>query len=590
MLRTNPLVWLLILLQLAAVVLGWRWEGRPIDIGIDAPADHFNSLSFAPYHPSESPLTGRYPTTAEIDGDLALLAPQINAIRTYASSEGSTDVPALVKKHGLKMWEGIWLSGDRAKNQREIAAGIAAAQKYGDVIDRVVVGNEVLLRQDLPPAELIGDIDEVRSQISQPVTYADVQDFWLEFPEVAKHVDIITVHLLPYWENDPTGISGAVRHLDDVYQMMQRKFPGKKIAIGETGWPSRGRWRDAAAPSIVNETRFVREFIALSIKRGFEYNLIEAFDQNWKAIGEGTVGSRWGLWTAERNLKIPLKGPVSDDPYWPDHAALSAVCALLLMLYGLSGPRMKLAAAAPLTFVCTLLGAAMGYGIGETWPDIYSLDHGLAAAVNLPLQFLLAVLAVRRFRLRLLGQPLPAPVNGDHATRFMRDLVLMRWQPIGASALFEDLNFIFAWTALFQQVLLVVDGRYRDFPLATFAVPVVVILLRALTADLPRRDGGREELWLGIPLVLLAIINVIQEPLGETIAHWGGLLQGGSGLGALAAGLAKLATALPRIFLDGLDNIQGVAWNIMVLIMALPLLLRWPARNAGSVAVRSGEA
>ena len=531
---------ILVLLQLALVVLAWRWVGRPVPAGPDAPTPHFNSLSFAPYRPGESPLTGRYPTADEIDADLALLAPKVNAIRTYASSEGSVNVPELAQKHGIKMWEGIWLSGDRAKNQREINAGVAAANIYPGTIDRVVVGNEVLLRRDLPENELIADIDEVRAQISQPVTYADVQDFWIEFPEVARHVDIVTVHLLPYWENNPTDIEGAVRHIDDVYKQMHALFPTKRIAIGETGWPSRGRWRDAAAPSIVNEAKFVREFMALSAREGFDYNLIEAFDQNWKAIGEGTVGSRWGLWTAERQRKFPLSGSVSGDPAWIAHAVLSACCSALMLMIGFSGGRaLPWRVSIPLSFMAVLLGTAVSYGIAETWPDLYTLDLGMAAAVNLPSQALLAAMAVRRFRGILLGQKQPAARNGADATNFARHLLLLRWPRVKIAGLFDDVCFLFTWTALLLEFLLVVDGRYRDFPIPTFITPVIVVLLRALLGDLPRFGGGREEAVLGVALAGLGIFNLLQETLA---------------------------------------NEQAVVWDIMVLVMAAAQLWRFAHR------------
>ena len=67
-----------------------------------------------------------------------------------------------------------------------MAAGIALANRYPDTIDRVIVGNEVLLRRDLPVEELIADIDAVRQAVKQPVTYADVWEFWREFPKLRR--------------------------------------------------------------------------------------------------------------------------------------------------------------------------------------------------------------------------------------------------------------------------------------------------------------------------------------------------------------------------------------------------------------------
>ena len=56
---------------------------------------------------------------------------------------------------------GAWISADRARNEREIEALIQLA-KDGQV-DIAVVGNEVLLRGDLPEQELLECIARVKA-------------------------------------------------------------------------------------------------------------------------------------------------------------------------------------------------------------------------------------------------------------------------------------------------------------------------------------------------------------------------------------------------------------------------------------------
>ena len=312
--RPSPLLLPVLLLLAGLMALAWWWPNRPRAGDVAMPDARFNSVSFAPFRAGQSPLDDTFPSAAEVDADMAVLAPRTRAIRTYAAIEGDYDAAALAEKHGLKVWQGIWLGADRAKNAAEIARGIALAKRYPETIERVIVGNEVLLRRDLPVGELIAAIDQVRAAVRQPVTYADVWEFWRQFPEVARHVDVVTIHLLPYWEDKPTGIDGAVRHVDAVYRTMAALFPGKRIAIGETGWPSRGRARQDAVPGRVEQAVFLRRFIALARAEGFDYNLIEAFDQGWKYQSEGTVGANWGLWTADRQSKFPLSGPVVENP------------------------------------------------------------------------------------------------------------------------------------------------------------------------------------------------------------------------------------------------------------------------------------
>ena len=70
----------------------------------------------------------------------------------------------------------------------------------------MIVGNEVLLRKDLTANQLRRYIRQVKQRVKQPVTYADVWEFWLRNPSLADEVDFITIHLLPYWEDEPIGL------------------------------------------------------------------------------------------------------------------------------------------------------------------------------------------------------------------------------------------------------------------------------------------------------------------------------------------------------------------------------------------------
>jgi hypothetical protein len=86
--------------------------------------------------------------------------------------------------------------------------------------------------------------------------------------------------------------------------------------------------------------------------------------------------------------------------------------------------------------------------------------------------------------------------------------------------LFDDLSFVFIWTAAVLQLLLLFDPRYRDFPIPTFAVPVFAVVVRALMRDLPR-GGGREELVAGGVLALAAIAGAVREgPLNQQSLAW----------------------------------------------------------------------
>ena len=87
-----------------------------------------------------------------------------------------------------------------------------------------------------------------------------------------KEVDFFTVHILPYWEDEPLKIEDTAAHIEKNYQKIRDAYPGKPILIGESGWPSAGRQRGWAVPSVINEAKFSRSLVQLAHKNGFDYH------------------------------------------------------------------------------------------------------------------------------------------------------------------------------------------------------------------------------------------------------------------------------------------------------------------------------
>ncbi|MBS4050468.1 MAG: exo-beta-1,3-glucanase, partial [Methylomonas sp.] len=148
---------------------------RPEDAGVDVPSGKLMSLSFAPFREGYSPLEEVFPPREHVEEDLRLLANKTHSIRTYSSLGGGMEnVPELARKHGLGVIQGCWLGYGYMDNKKEMAALIQSANANPDVVKRVIVGNEVLLRGDMDVDRLIGYIREVKRAVKQPVSYADV--------------------------------------------------------------------------------------------------------------------------------------------------------------------------------------------------------------------------------------------------------------------------------------------------------------------------------------------------------------------------------------------------------------------------------
>ena len=310
-------VWLAAVLAAIGGLAWWHARGQPVAL-TDAGIDRLPCVSYAPYRfPGQTPFTkGLVVSPAQIDADLALLAQRTRCVRIYSVDQGLDAVPALARKHGLRVLLGLWIGRDRTENERELARGLEVIRRDADAIDAVVVGNEVLLRRELPATALADYIRRVRAATTLPITYADVWEFWLQHPALADAVSIVTVHLLPYWEDEPMPIQRAVDHVASIRSRVRAAFPGRDVFIGEAGWPSRGRRREGAVPSRVNQARFVRELANAAAAHGLRYNVIEGFDQPWKRRLEGTVGGFWGVLDADGREKFPLRGAVAEDPDW----------------------------------------------------------------------------------------------------------------------------------------------------------------------------------------------------------------------------------------------------------------------------------
>ena len=278
----------------------------------------------------------------QIDRDLAQLSRLTGHIRTYTVAGGMDKVPQVARRYGMTVSLGIWISPDLAQNDKDIELGIRTAQANRRNVDRVIVGNESQLFGYVTPDQLNVYIKRVRAALPAriKITTAETWSTWLLTPEVAKNVDVLFVHLLPYWEN--ADIRGAIKSTDNWYQAVEKAFPDKPIVIGEAGWPSEGRIRGRAEASAANEAYFARSFVQHAMEKGWDYYLLEAYDQPWKHVNEGKAGRYWGLFDATGQPKFAFTGLLRTFPEWRGYALFAAVLSLLLGLFVLGQmPRVR---------------------------------------------------------------------------------------------------------------------------------------------------------------------------------------------------------------------------------------------------------
>jgi exo-beta-1,3-glucanase (GH17 family) len=490
----------------ALAFLFWWAMGRPVAV-VDAPHPKLRCVSYAPFQGGQTPADpALWVPPEQMDADLKLLARRFECVRTYSIAHGQDAIPRLAKDHGLSVVLGVWISRDPVRNAAEVKRAVELAKEFPDTVRAIIVGNEVLLRREIPAERLAAIIREVKAATALPVTYADVWEFWLQNAGLAQHVDFVTVHILPYWEDIPIDIDRAVPHVRDILAKVGAAFPGKKLFVGETGWPSAGRTRDGAVPSLVNQARFVREFVAFAEGRGLDYNLIEAFDQPWKRVQEGTVGGYWGLYDGARAAKFPFAGPVSELPGWGAYLGASIVLALMPILFAaLRGRGLHVAGWLAYGAASGVAGIALVY----QWrfvalSSITPRDWVLGGAGLI----LCAAIATRLLTAAAMGSGYRTGVRPRIAA--LRDLV--EWvarpfaRPPDGALILAFLQTAAVIAACAVSLALAVDPRYRDFPTAAFVVPALGFL--AL-----RGDGGHgpEETWMGRLLALACIVVAVRE-------------------------------------------------------------------------------
>ena len=497
-----------------AIGAAWWWLGTPVEVGQSqgaAPKPY--CVSYAPFRGGQNPLVAATRVEAwQIDEDLALLSKFTGCVRTYSVDDGRDDVLKSARRYGLKVLHGVWVSNNPAKTRVQIETAIAYAKAYPDVIAAVVVGNEVLLRGEMSALDLMAAIREVKAHVSMPVTYADVWEFWLRYPDVQNAVDFVTIHVLPYWEDFPIPASRAAAHVAAIRARVAAVFPSKEIVIGEFGWPSAGRMREGARPSPSNQARAITETLALAEREKFRVNIIEAFDQPWKRALEGAVGGYWGIFDrASGGPKFRFGAAVSDHPDWPIQALAGiALAALTFAGAFASGRRRGLPVSLWPTIAALAFLPAVLFGSTVATVPVESFSPGswmrsLAFATIAAIAPIVCAVACAA------GRAPPA-----FATLLARD----GKGPDGLDWVVGGTLIALTLVSVEAALGLVFDPRYRDIPFAPLSAAVIPYLVLRVSTRQAAGSRAMAETAAAAVCVASAVYIVFNESFANWQAVW----------------------------------------------------------------------
>lgn len=465
-----------------------------------------------------------------IEADLAALARHASCVRTERTGMGFDRVPEIAARFGLAVLQGVAVGRDAGENRAEIERAAAIAETRRGAVRAFVVGSDVLGRRELRTAALAALVRELRARTKLPVTSAETPDAWLDADLLADAVDFITLRLPLYDAPSPVAAGDAAAHLAATHAALAARFPGKEVALVESGWPSAGRMREAALPSPAAQARVLHDLLAASKRGKFQLALFEGIDQPARAAARGTASAHWGLLDADsREPKFRWGGAVADHPLWRMQASMGVMFALVIFAAGFLAAR-SLGPDAPAAVKWEPVAlAALGAGAFLGWAvaDLPVQSH---SAAGWALHAILLLLALAVPPLAAAAMVRGVPFEGFAA---LLDPARRR----AAHPLARAVAAAFALTVFFAiqaGLVLALDPGARGFPFAALTGPAAALLLLSLTNPAGPRHEGTAENAAALLLAGSALLIVLNEWFWNWQAWW------------LAAALLALALACRR--------------------------------------------
>ena len=279
-------------LTAAIVVAAWWWLGAAVAMP-PSPLDPrrealLRFLCAVPRRAEPARSLHQDRALADRAGSRAIVADRPIASAPIRSTSASTGSRDRAKVMGSRCCSDCGCRATPTAPNTRSTPAVALAKRYPDVIRAVIVGNEVLLRGEVSPETLAETIRSVKSQVPMPVTYADVWEFWLRHRELASAVDFVTIHILPYWEDDPIAAERcrramSMRSASGWSRLSRQGDRDRRGRLAERRPHARGRAAVAGQSGARPRTtcsRAASARISASI-------VIEAFDQPWKRVLRG---------------------------------------------------------------------------------------------------------------------------------------------------------------------------------------------------------------------------------------------------------------------------------------------------------------
>jgi exo-beta-1,3-glucanase (GH17 family) len=297
------------------------------------------AICYSGYRDGQSPDAQLFPSYQQVREDLLLLARHWRVLRLYDCTRHAELVLEVIERERLplKVLLGGWLAAEAdnpgcpwgglhgaaqlarnvVENGRELERLVRLARLHPEAVVAVSAGNEACVDWTdhlVPPARVVGYVEELQRQLPQPVTFCENYLPWQEkLGALAEAVDFISVHTYPAWEAKAPG--EAIAYTDENWRSVADRHPGKPVIITEAGWTTRsgGRGVRAEDATPANQAAYLAGLDRWSRERGVLTFVFEAFDEPWKGAADPLEPEKhWGLFTVDRRPKPSVQ------PLYPD--------------------------------------------------------------------------------------------------------------------------------------------------------------------------------------------------------------------------------------------------------------------------------
>ena len=221
----------------------------------------FPGMDYTPFNAQYPDCLTNPPSQDNITMDIAVLSQLTNAVRLYGTDCNQTQmVLHAIDKLSLpdmKVWLGVWLDNNSTTSNRGLDAMYQILNQYGaKPFAGVIIGNEVLYRQDMTITQLSDLLGGVRTnftnqKIDLDIATSDLGYSWKQ--SLTENVDFVKSNINPFFAGvSAETAAGWTWNFWQEFDTVLTQGTTKQNVISETGWPSGGGKDCGEASTCVN--------------------------------------------------------------------------------------------------------------------------------------------------------------------------------------------------------------------------------------------------------------------------------------------------------------------------------------------------